>query len=75
MPTNEYPTMMMKIMKDEDLSYGIVSKMTGLSKSAVYNYSYGYRQPDISTACKIIRALQLDISSIETLFLPVKFAS
>ncbi len=65
-----FPTLFQKILKENDISYGIMSKMTGISKSAICNYANGYRTPDIQTGCRIVKSLGLDLDIIEKIFQP-----
>lgn len=66
-----YPTKLKKIMEEKGLNCSMISRMTGLTRTAISNYANGIRKPDISTAGKIIRALQMDSNAFWTLFEPV----
>lgn len=59
------------ILLQKGLSYGIVSKMTGIAKSTISNYANGYRKPDFKTACQLINLLDIDKDKMEELFDPV----
>jgi len=66
-----YETLLKKIMEERGTSCRILSIMTGIPRSTLSNYVIGRRAPDIQTACKIIKVLQLDVSIIDKLFEPV----
>lgn len=66
-----YPTKLKKIMEEKGLNCSILSRMTGLTRTAVSNYANGIRKPDICTAGRIIKALQLNSDAFWTLFEPV----
>ena len=67
----KYETKLKMIIVERGLSYGIVSKMTGIPKSTISNYANGYRTPDYRTACRLIDILDIDIDVFATLFDPV----
>ena len=48
----------------------MIARMSGVTRAAISNYANGLRKPDIDTAGKIIRALQLNNDIIWTLFEP-----
>lgn len=67
----QYETLLKKIIEEKGWSYRMISVMTGIARSTISNYALGKRVPDVQTACKIIKVLQLDMSLIDRLFEPV----
>lgn len=65
-----YPTKLKKIIEEKGLTYNMIARMSGVTRAAISNYANGFRKPDIDTAGKIIRALQLNNDIIWTLFEP-----
>ena len=65
-----YPTKLKKIIEEKGLTYNMIARMSGVTRAAISNYANGLRKPDIDTAGKIIRALQLNNDIIWTLFEP-----
>lgn len=61
-------TYLKKILTERGISYGMLAKVTGLSKTCVYYYVNGLRKPDIDSALKIFNALRLDYSELGKLF-------
>ena len=68
-----YPTRFKMIIEQREASYSALAAVTGLTRQSLCNYANGIRKPDISTACLIIRTLNLNINDIETLFEPVYY--
>lgn len=66
-----YPTKLKKIIEEKGLTYSMVACLSGVTRAAISNYANGIRKPDIATAGKIIRALQLNNDVVWTLFEPV----
>lgn len=66
----KYETLFKKIIVEKELSYRIISRITGISRTSLCNYANGYRKPDLETACQIIRKMQFDSELIFTLFEP-----
>lgn len=65
-----YETLLKKILEEKGVSLYILSRLTGISRQSLSNYANGKREPDIPTAVKIIKALQLDEMIIYRLFEP-----
>lgn len=65
-----YPTKLKKIIEEKGLTYNMIARMSGVTRAAISNYANGLRKPDIDTAGKIIRVLQLNNDIIWTLFEP-----
>lgn len=66
-----YETYFKKLIDERGYSYNIISSLTGIPRSTISNYASGRRKPDIQTACRIMKALNIDISLIGKLFEPV----
>ena len=61
-------TLFKKIIEDKNLTYGVVSKITGVPKSSINNYANGNRIPDVNVAVHIMETLGIDINLIGELF-------
>lgn len=66
-----YETLFKKIIVERSLSYGVVSKITGLPRSTISNYANGNRVPDYRTVIKLIKDLHINPELFDTLFDPV----
>lgn len=61
-------TYLKKLLIERGISYGMLAKVTGISKSCIYYYANGLRKPDVDSALKIIEALRLDYVELSKLF-------
>ena len=66
----KYETKFQYYILKKGLSYRILSSLTNIPKSSLYNYAIGRRIPDFKTAFKIIKILGLEPSELERLFDP-----
>lgn len=57
--------MILKAMREKDMSYGELSKLTGLSKTTVYKYVTGNtRKIPVDNLNKIAKALNIDVMEL-----------
>lgn len=57
--------MILKAMKEKDMSYGELAKATGLSKTTVYKYATGItKKIPVESLDKIAKALNIDVMDL-----------